>query len=192
MTRVLVVDNYDSFVYNLVQYVGTHAEVVVRRNDEIDVDGVRRLDPDGIVVSPGPGTPEAAGVSVPVFESLSYPTLGVCLGHQALCAANGASVGHAPEVVHGKPSTVTHDGRGLFEGLPERLEVGRYHSLAVDHGELPDTLVETARTEDERRVVMGVRHREEPHVGVQFHPESILTDAGERMVASFCESCSIT
>ena len=192
MTRVLVVDNYDSFVYNLVQYVGTHAEVVVRRNDEIDVNGVRRLDPDGIVVSPGPGTPEEAGVSVPVFESLSYPTLGVCLGHQALCAANGASVGHAPEVVHGKPSTVTHDGRGLFEGLPERLEVGRYHSLAVDHGELPDGLVETARTEDERRVVMGVRHREEPHVGVQFHPESILTDAGERMVASFCESCSTT
>ena len=192
MTRVLVVDNYDSFVYNLVQYVGTHAEVVVRRNDEIDVDGVRRLDPDGIVVSPGPGTPEAAGISVPVFESLSYPTLGVCLGHQALCAANGASVGHAPEVVHGKPSTVTHDGRGLFEGLPERLEVGRYHSLAVDHGELPDALVETARTEDERRVVMGVRHREAPHVGVQFHPESILTDAGERMVASFCESCSTT
>jgi len=95
-------------------------------------------------------------------------------------------------VVHGKPSTVTHDGRGLFEGLPERLEVGRYHSLAVDHGELPDALVETARTEDERRVVMGVRHREEPHVGVQFHPESILTDAGERMVASFCESCSTT
>ena len=192
MTRVLVVDNYDSFVYNLVQYVGTHAEVVVRRNDEIDVDGVRRLDPDGIVVSPGPGTPEAAGVSVPVFESLSYPTLGVCLGHQALCAANGASVGHAPEVVHGKPSTVTHDGRGLFEGLPERLEVGRYHSLAVDHGELPDALVETARTEDERRVVMAVRHREAPHIGVQFHPESILTDAGERMVASFCESCSTT
>ena len=192
MTRVLVVDNYDSFVYNLVQYVGTHAEVVVRRNDEIDVDGVRRLDPDGIVVSPGPGTPGAAGVSVPVFESLSYPTLGVCLGHQALCAANGASVGHAPEGVHGEPSTVTHDGQGLFEGLPERLEVGRYHSLAVDHGKLPDALVETARTEDERRVVMGVRHREEPHVGVQFHPESILTDAGERMIASFCESCSTT
>ena len=192
MTRVLVVDNYDSFVYNLVQYVGTHAEGVVRRNDEINVDGVRRLDPDGIVVSPGPGTPEEAGVSVPIFESLSYPTLGVCLGHQALCAANSASVGHAPEVVHGKPSTVTHDGRGLFEGLPERLEVGRYHSLAVDHGELPDALVETARTEDERRVVMGVRHREEPHVGVQFHPESILTDVGERMVASFCESCSTT
>ena len=188
MTRVLVVDNYDSFVYNLVQYVGTHAEVAVRRNDEIDVNGVRRLDPDGIVVSPGPGTPEAAGVSVPVFESLSYPTLGVCLGHQALCAANGASVGHAPEVVHGKPSTVTHDGRGLFEGLPERLEVGRYHSLAVDCGELPDALVETARTEDERQVVMGVRHREEPHVGVQFHPESILTDAGKGMVENFCRS----
>jgi anthranilate synthase component 2 len=192
MTRVLVVDNYDSFVYNLVQYVGTHADVVVRRNDDIDVAGVRDLDPDGIVVSPGPGTPADAGVSMAVFEELSYPTLGVCLGHQALCAANGASVGHAPSVVHGKPSTVTHDGRGLFEGLPARLEVGRYHSLAVERGDLPAPLVETARTEDEQGVVMGVRHRSKPHVGVQFHPESILTDAGERMIESFCERCSTT
>ncbi len=187
---VLVVDNYDSFVYNLVQYVGTHADVVVRRNDAIDVDGIRELDPDGIVVSPGPGTPAEAGVSIPIFESLAYPTLGVCLGHQALCAAAGAPVGHAPEVVHGKPSTVTHDGRGLFAGLPDRLEVGRYHSLAVEREDLPDELVETARTEDERGVVMGVRHRERPHVGVQFHPESILTDAGERMVETFCRRCA--
>jgi anthranilate synthase component 2 len=192
MTRVLVVDNYDSFVYNLVQYVGTHADVVVRRNDDIDVAGIRDLDPDGIVISPGPGTPAEAGVSMAVFEELSYPTLGVCLGHQALCAANGAGVGHAPSVVHGKPSTVTHDGRGLFEGLPARLEVGRYHSLAVERGDLPAPLVETARTEDEQGVVMGVRHRSKPHVGVQFHPESILTDAGERMIESFCERCSTT
>ena len=192
MTEVLVVDNYDSFVYNLVQYVGTHADVVVRRNDAVDVDGIRALDPDGIVVSPGPGTPAEAGVSVPVFAELEYPTLGVCLGHQALCAANGARVGHAPDVVHGKPSTVTHDGRGLFEGLPERLEVGRYHSLSVEPGTLPDELVQTAHTEDERGVVMGVRHREKPHAGVQFHPESILTDAGERMVERFCARCSTT
>jgi len=192
MTRILVVDNYDSFVYNLVQYVGTHAEVVVRRNDAIDVTGVRELDPDGIVVSPGPGTPQDAGISMPIFEALSYPTLGVCLGHQALCAANGAAVGHAPDVVHGKPSTVTHDGRGLFATLPERLEVGRYHSLAVDRSQLPDSLEETARTEDEREVLMGVRHRDRPHVGVQFHPESILTDAGERMIEAFCDRCSTT
>jgi len=192
MPEILVVDNYDSFVYNLVQYVGTHADVVVRRNDAIDVDGVRDLDPDGIVVSPGPGTPAEAGVSVPIFEELEYPTLGVCLGHQALCAANGASVGHAPAVVHGKPSTVTHDGRGLFEGLPERFEAGRYHSLAVDPGSLTDDLEETAHTDAEGGVVMGVRHRERPHVGVQFHPESILTDAGERMIRRFCDRCSTT
>ena len=192
MTRptVLVVDNYDSFVYNLVQYVGTHAEVVVRRNDEIDIGGVRTLDPDGIVVSPGPGTPTEAGVSIPIFEELAYPTLGVCLGHQALCAAHGVPVGHAPEVVHGKPSTISHDGRGVFEGLPERFEVGRYHSLAVEAA-LPDVLIETARTEAEAEdgVVMGVRHRQKPHAGVQFHPESILTDVGERMVETFCRRC---
>jgi anthranilate synthase component 2 len=195
MTRptVLVVDNYDSFVYNLVQYVGTHAEVVVRRNDAISVEGIERLDPDGVVVSPGPGTPAEAGVSTAIFESLSYPTLGVCLGHQALCAAHGVPVGHAPEVVHGKPSTVTHDGAGVFEGLPERFDVGRYHSLAAETGALPPELVETARTEaetgDERAVLMGVRHREKPHEGVQFHPESILTDAGERMIETFCRRC---
>jgi anthranilate synthase component 2 len=179
--RVLVVDNYDSFAYNLVQYVGEFAgEVVVRRNDAVDVDGVRALDPDAVVVSPGPGTPEDAGVSMPIFDELSIPTLGVCLGHQALCAANGAPVGHAPEVVHGKPSVVSHDGRGVFEGLPERLRVGRYHSLAVKREDLPGTLLETATTTDERATLMAVRHRDRPHVGVQFHPESILTgDADE-------------
>ena len=179
--RVLVVDNYDSFAYNLVQYVGAFAgDVLVRRNDAVDVEGIRALDPDAIVVSPGPGTPRDAGVSTPVFEELAVPTLGVCLGHQALCAANGAPVGHAPEVVHGKPSVVTHDGTGVFEGLPARLRVGRYHSLAVAREDLPAALEETATTVDERAVLMAVRHRERPHVGVQFHPESILTgDATE-------------
>ena len=186
---VLVVDNYDSFVYNLVQYVGVHADVVVRRNDGIDLAGIRELDPDGIVVSPGPGTPAEAGVSGPIFESLSYPTLGVCLGHQALCAANGATVGHAPAVVHGKPSEVTHDGAGVFRDLPDRFEVGRYHSLAVENGTLPRTLVETARTDADGGVVMGVRHREKPHSGVQFHPESVLTDVGETMIETFCREC---
>ena len=184
---VLVVDNYDSFAYNLVQYVGELAdEVVVRRNDRIDVDGIRDLDPDGIVVSPGPGRPEDAGVSVPIFRELSYPTLGVCLGHQALCAANGAAVTLAPEVVHGKPSDVHHDGSGVFAGLPERVPVGRYHSLCVEHDALPPALVETAWTDDEREVVMGVRHRDRPHVGMQFHPESILTGEGKRIVENFC------
>jgi anthranilate synthase component 2 len=199
--RVLVVDNYDSFAYNLVQYVGavvtgdqwldageTESEVVVRRNDEISLDGIDALDPDAIVVSPGPGTPEDAGVSMDIFAERSYPTLGVCLGHQALCAANGASVGHAEAVVHGKPSVVSHDGTGIFDGLPDEIEVGRYHSLAVERADLPDELVETARTDGddtEPSVVMAVRHRELPHVGVQFHPESILTDAGKGLVANF-------
>ena len=185
---ILVIDNYDSFAYNLVQYVGEFAdEVVVRRNDAIDVPGIRALAPEGIVVSPGPGTPAEAGVSIPIFEELETPTLGVCLGHQALCAAHGVPVGHAPEVVHGKPSMVSHDGEGILSGLPNPFEVGRYHSLAVESGDLPDQLVETARTDDERSIVMGVRHRELPHVGVQYHPESILTDAGKQLIENFCE-----
>ncbi|EMA30127.1 anthranilate synthase component II [Haloarcula japonica] len=219
---VLVVDNYDSFAYNLVQYVGevvlrlggAEDDVVVRRNDAIDVAGIRELDPDGIVVSPGPGTPEVAGVSMPIFEELEYPTLGVCLGHQALCAANGAPVDHAEAVVHGKSSSVTHDGTGVFEDLPDPVEVGRYHSLAVDREDLPDVLTETAYTvsddasegtvesasadaatvdgTDESQVVMGVRHSDRPHIGVQFHPESILTDHGKTMIENFCLLCNTT
>ncbi len=225
--RVLVVDNYDSFAYNLVQYVGAlvtdpawgvvdapdAGEVVARRNDEISLDGIDALDPDAVVVSPGPGTPAEAGVSVPLFAERSYPTLGVCLGHQALCAAAGASVDHARAVVHGKSSTVTHDGRGVFAALPDPVEVGRYHSLAVERDALPEALVETAHTQatadspavdgetsgsrggladagegvGEAGVVMGVRHRERPHVGVQFHPESILTDGGKTLLAAFLE-----
>lgn len=189
--HVLVIDNYDSFAYNLVQYVGEFAsEVEVRRNDAIDLDEIRRLDPDGIVVSPGPGTPQEAGISIPLFAELSYPTLGVCLGHQALCAANGAAVVHAPEVVHGKPSTITHDGTGIFAGLASPLEAGRYHSLAIERTDLPTSLVETARTDDERAVVMAVRHRTRPHVGVQFHPESILTETGKAMIENFCTACT--
>jgi anthranilate synthase component 2 len=184
---ILAIDNYDSFTYNLVQYVGEVAdEIAVYRNDEITVEEIRELDPDGIVVSPGPGTPQDAGVSVDVFAETDYPALGVCLGHQALCAAEGASVGHAPEVVHGKSSKISHDGRGLFEGVPDPFEVGRYHSLAVERADLPETLVETAHTDDERNVVMGVRHVDDPQFGVQFHPESILTDAGKQLIANFC------
>ena len=200
MTRVLVVDNYDSFVYNLVQYLGEFAaDVIVRRNDAVDVAGVRDLDPDGIVVSPGPGAPDDAGVSKPVFADLSYPTLGVCLGHQALCEVHGAAVTRALSVVHGKSSVVRHDGEGIFAGLPERFEAGRYHSLAVRRDDVPACLVETARAEgtedggsstDDGGLVMGVRHRTEPHVGVQFHPESILTDGGRTIVRNFVDSCA--
>ncbi|REA05678.1 anthranilate/aminodeoxychorismate synthase component II [Haloferax sp. Atlit-6N] len=215
MTRILVVDNYDSFAYNLVQYVGEAVaeaqgesgdesgdasdDVLVYRNDALSADDIRDIDPDGIVVSPGPGTPADAGVSVSVFRDLDYPTLGVCLGHQSLCAALGSRVGHAPHVVHGKPSLVEHDGAGVFSGLPDRIEVGRYHSLAVEHDDVPSELAVTAHTvaaesenggsdaeeADEPSVVMGVRHREKPHVGVQFHPESILTDSGKDIVRNF-------
>ena len=199
---ILVVDNYDSFAYNLVQYVGEvvlrlgggEDDVVVRRNDAIAVDDIHALEPDGIVVSPGPGTPQDAGISMPTFAELEYPTLGVCLGHQALCAVNGSGVSHADAVVHGKSSLVTHDGAGVFEGVPDPVEVGRYHSLAVRREDLPAALEETAHTvaADEADIVMAVRHRETPHVGVQFHPESILTDHGKTMVENFCLSCNTT
>jgi anthranilate synthase component 2 len=202
VTGILVVDNYDSFVYNLVQYVGEVTEdLIVRRNDALDRAGVRDLDPDGIVVSPGPGTPREAGVTMDVFRT-DYPALGVCLGHQALCAVHGAPVRHAPEVVHGKPSTIYHDGAGIFAGLPDSFDVGRYHSLAVEREDLPDALTETATTVDEAGLLMAVRHRERPHVGVQFHPESILTgradrpgslDLGKRLIRTFLEErCDIT
>ena len=195
--KVLVIDNYDSFAYNLVQYVGEvvttdawlpeidDGEVVVARNDGITLDGVDDLDPDAIIVSPGPGTPAEAGISIPLFAERTYPTLGVCLGHQALCAAHGVPVGHAESVVHGKPSTISHDGRGIFEGLPGQFDVGRYHSLAVERDGLPGVLTETAYTDDEENVVMAVRHEHDPHVGVQFHPESILTNEGIHIIESF-------
>ena len=146
-------------------------------------------------------TKAKAGVSIPVFRDLEYPTLGVCLGHQALCAANGVPVGHAPSVVHGKPSTIRHDGRGIFADLPRELAAGRYHSLAIDRAELPDRLIETARSigdtapgdadgdGDEQGLLMGVRHRDRPHEGVQFHPESVLTEAGTTMIETFVRHC---
>ncbi|QIO24751.1 aminodeoxychorismate/anthranilate synthase component II [Haloarcula sp. JP-L23] len=186
---ILVIDNYDSFAYNLVQYVGEYtADIDVRRNDQITVDEIVELDPDGIVVSPGPGTPQDAGVSIPVFEQTEIPTLGICLGHQALCAAEGATVGHAPEVVHGKSSTIRHDGRGIYEAVSNPLRVGRYHSLAVDPETLPECIEVTGSAEegDHGDVVMSVRHTRKPHIGIQYHPESILTDAGKTLVKTFC------
>jgi anthranilate synthase component 2 len=197
-THVLVVDNYDSFVYNLVQYVGASAdEVTVCRNDELTLADVEDLDPTAIVVSPGPGTPAEAGLSIPLFAETTRPILGVCLGHQALCAAHGAPVEHAPAVVHGKSSVIEHTGGPLFDGLPAQVQVGRYHSLAVERDRLPAPLVETATTVDQDTdLLMAVRHRSLPHFGVQFHPESILTgpttntdpsalETGQQLVENF-------
>jgi anthranilate synthase/aminodeoxychorismate synthase-like glutamine amidotransferase len=182
--RVLIVDNYDSFTYNLVHLLESlGAEVVVRRNDELTVAEAAALEPDRLVVSPGPGRPEGAGRSLELIRGLggSVPTLGVCLGHQAIVEAFGGEVARARALLHGKASPLQHDGRGVFAGLPQEVEVGRYHSLAATR--VPDELEVTARTSDGE--VMGVRHRALPIEGVQFHPESVLTPHGPRMLENF-------
>ncbi|MDQ1360103.1 MAG: anthranilate synthase component, partial [Acidimicrobiaceae bacterium] len=184
--RVLVIDNYDSFVYNLVQELGElGAEPVVHRNDAIDVDGIRAASPDAILISPGPGRPEDAGISLEVIEQLGahYPILGVCLGHQSIGQAYGGDVVSAPTLMHGKTSAVHHTGVGVFAGLPEPFIATRYHSLVVEPASLPDVLEVTATTDD--GVIMGFRHRELPVEGVQFHPESILTPSGPALLANF-------
>ena len=186
--RVLVIDNYDSFVYNLVQYVGElGAEPVVHRSDAMDLAGLRAESPDAVLISPGPGTPAEAGLSNEVIRSFAgdVPILGVCLGHQCIGEVFGATVVRAPEVMHGKTSEVHHDGTDVFAGLPDPLTVTRYHSLVVDPDTvLPDgDLVVTARTAD--GVVMGLAHRTLPVYGVQFHPESVLTESGHDLVANF-------
>jgi para-aminobenzoate synthetase component II len=183
--RVLVIDNYDSFVYNLVQYLAQlGAEPMVRRNDEVDLDELAEV--DGVLVSPGPGTPERAGASIQVIRASAdrgLPLLGVCLGHQAIGAAWGGVVEHAPELLHGKTSLVHHDGTGLLAGLPNPFVATRYHSLAIRPETLPAELEVTGRTDTD--VIMAVRHRELPIVGVQFHPESVLTEGGHRMLANW-------
>ena len=182
---ILVVDNYDSFTYNLVHLVAAEAEVRVERNDAVTVADVRAMSPDGILISPGPGRPEDAGVSEALIRELGAetPILGVCLGHQAIGEVFGGCVVHAPTLMHGKTSTVQHDGRGVFEGVAPDFTATRYHSLAVDRASLPDVLEVTAETAD--GVIMGLRHRKLPIEGVQFHPESILTTEGPRMVANW-------
>jgi len=182
--RLLMIDNYDSFTYNLVHlFEQLGAEVVVRRNDTITPEEAEELAPDRLVVSPGPGRPVDAGVSVELIRRLGprVPTLGVCLGHQAIVEAFGGEVGQARTLLHGKASLITHDGRGIFVGLPAELEAGRYHSLAAIR--LPDELEVTARTEDGE--VMGVRHLTYPVEGVQFHPESVLTPHGPELARNF-------
>lgn len=186
---VLVVDNYDSFTFNLVQYLGElGADLVVRRNDALTVDEVAALAPARIVISPGPGHPSAAGISVDLIKRLSdrVPMLGVCLGHQAMGYAFGGTVAAAPSPRHGKSSRVTHDGRGLFHGLTGPFDAGRYHSLVVVGHGWPEALEVTAHAEDDG-AVMGLRHRQFPLHGVQFHPESVLTGEGRRLLRNFLE-----
>ena len=187
---ILVIDNYDSFTYNLVQALGElGAELQVRRNDDIDACGARAEAAAGIVMSPGPGRPEDAGACCEIVEALGseVPILGVCLGHQAIAATLGGVVGRAPEVVHGKTAQIEHCGDGLFKGLPQPLEVARYHSLVVERDSLPESLEVTATTAD--GLIMGVRHREWPLHGVQFHPESIATPDGPVMLENFLVAC---
>jgi para-aminobenzoate synthetase component 2 len=184
--RVLVIDNYDSFVYNIVQYLGQLGVVCdVRRNDEITVADIARIDPNGILLSPGPGTPERAGICMDVIRDCAgdLPIFGVCLGHQAMGAAYGATVTRAPELLHGKTSLVYHDGAGVLTGLPSPFTATRYHSLAVVADTLPDDIEITGRTES--GVVMAMRHRTLPLEGVQFHPESVLTQGGHLMLANW-------
>jgi len=191
VTDILVIDNYDSFVYNIVQYLGQlGANPIVRRNDDIDLAAIDELAPDGILISPGPGTPADAGISNDVIRDSpgKRPVFGVCLGHQCLGEVYGGTVNRAPNVMHGKTSMITHTDTGVFAGLPNPIEATRYHSLIVERDSVPDELEITAETSD--GLVMGLRHREHDVEGVQFHPESILTEAGHDLFQNFLARCS--
>jgi anthranilate synthase/aminodeoxychorismate synthase-like glutamine amidotransferase len=192
--RVVVIDNYDSFVYNLVQYLGElGAEPIVYRHDDLDVAGLRALEPDALLVSPGPGRPEDAGVSNDAIldcATRGLPVLGVCLGHQCIAHVYGAKIVRAPQVMHGKTSSISHDGDGVFAGLPDPLRATRYHSLVVDRGSVPAELIVSAESED--GTVMGLRHRSLPVEGVQFHPESILTESGHALLRNFLSTAGVS
>lgn len=190
---VLVIDNYDSFTYNLVQYLGmAGAETTVVRNDQLTLDDVERMAPAGIVLSPGPCTPDRSGVCVPIIQAAltgplrGVPVFGVCLGHQAIGMVGGGTVARAPRIVHGKTSMVEHDGKGLLKGMPNPFQAVRYHSLVVTKSTVPDGFIATAWSQDDGEV-MGVRHVDLPIEGVQFHPESILTEDGLTIVRNFVE-----
>lgn len=183
---LLVIDNYDSFTYNLVQYLGELGErIEVRRNDEVTTDEVAALRPERIVISPGPGTPDDAGISMEVIKRFggTVPLLGVCLGHQSIGQVFGGNVVRAPKLFHGKSSSVEHDGQTIFAGLEQDFSAGRYHSLIVEQAGLPECLAVSARTRD--GIIMGLRHRSLKIEGVQFHPESILTTEGKKLLANF-------
>jgi len=184
--RMLLIDNYDSFTYNLVQaFAAMGADVLVYRNDAITVDNALQLEPTHLVISPGPGRPEDAGVSLAMIDAFAarVPLLGVCLGHQCLVSHFGGDIVRAERLMHGKTSMAKHDGKTIFDGLSQPFEVGRYHSLCAEHHSLPDVLELTAETD--RGEIMGVRHKELPLEGVQFHPESVLTPEGDQLMANF-------
>ena len=183
---ILMIDNYDSFTYNLVQYLGVlGSEVEVHRNDKITLDEIESMKPERIVISPGPGTPQSAGITIPVIERFhsKLPILGVCLGHQGIGAAFGGRVVHAAQLMHGKTSEISHDGKSIFRDLPDPFTATRYHSLAIERKSLPSCLEVSALAEDGE--IMGLRHREYPVEGIQFHPESILTKEGMNILQNF-------
>ena len=185
---ILVIDNYDSFTYNLVQYLGElGTEPVVKRNDEVTVDEITAMGPDAVVISPGPGTPADAGVSIDVIRQLGakLPILGVCLGHQAIAEAYGGRVIRAPRLMHGKTSKISHSGKDLFEGLDSPLEVMRYHSLTVEAESLPEELEILAWGMEDSTEIHAMRHRDHPVWGVQFHPESVMTQSGKQLLENF-------
>jgi len=189
VTKILVVDNYDSFVFNIVQYLQQlGAEVVVKRNDEVNANSINEF--DGVLLSPGPGTPEDAGACIEIVNAAiekQKPLLGVCLGHQAIGAALGGKVSRAPELLHGKTSQVQHKNEGVFKDLKSPFRATRYHSLAIETPSVPEELLVTAITES--GVIMGVKHKSAPIEGVQFHPESVLTEGGHRLLANWLETC---
>ena len=190
---ILVIDNYDSFTYNLVQYLGElGADPLVRRNDEVDVDEIRKLSPAAIVISPGPGTPASAGVSIAAVKALGsdVPILGVCLGHQAIGEAYGGKVIRARELMHGKTSMIEHQSKGLFADVQSPLEVMRYHSLTVERSSLPEELEVIAWSSDDASEIHAMRHRVNPVWGVQFHPESVMTQSGKKILSNFLELSS--
>ena len=183
---ILVIDNYDSFTYNLVHYIGELGnEVIVKRNDEVRFEDIAALNPNKIVISPGPCTPKEAGISIDLIKASSVPILGVCLGHQSIGAAFGGTIIKAPEIFHGKLSEITHNNKGLFKGIDNPYSVVRYHSLIIEKNSLPDELQITSVLKDNPDIIMAVQHKERPIYGVQFHPESIETDFGKKLIQNF-------
>lgn len=183
---ILLIDNYDSFTYNLYQYIGEFAKVKVVRNDEITIDEIIELNPKGIVISPGPGTPDDAGISIDVVQKLGarYPILGICLGHQSIAQAYGGKIIRADEIYHGKTSQISVKGKLIFEGIPRKMDVMRYHSLIVDNMSLPECLDVIGSTVDDN-IIMAVKHKEHDVYGLQFHPESIYTPKGKHIISNF-------
>lgn len=186
--KILMIDNYDSFTYNLVQLIGRFtSEIIVARNDKITIDEIIELKPDKIVISPGPGKPEDSNISLDVISKLgkSIPVLGVCLGHQGIGISFGAKVINAPELMHGKTSDIIHNDEGIYKNIPQNFEAARYHSLVIDKSTLPEVLEITSNTED--GIIMGVKHKEYPIEGIQFHPESILTKEGSNIIKNWID-----